>query len=451
VLLKAVGLLAAMTQAGIVPPVGSGTRLPIFTGFFTDIGDRQSIAADLSTFSAHVATLRRILDGADGGSLILLDELGSGTDPAEGAALAWAVLEALTRRGALTIATTHLGTLKTLASSVPGVVNGSLEFDPAGLSPTYRFTKGVPGRSYGLAIARRLGLDPALVDRATARVPAQERALDALLEAVEGRRRAVEAREAAVEGWDKEITARETTVGAREAAVAEREREARRREREAVWHAQEQARAYLLRARQTVEEALRRAEAPRSDAAREARRLVENAIREADQTEGAAVGSEEEERTGAAVEAGARVRVGSGALGVVEEVRGDGKITVITGNVRMVVPRDAVVALPGGAGRREGRATPGLGTAPAGPRVEAPFQIDLRGMRVDEAEAATIAALDAAVSADHPYLRIIHGRGTGAVRERVHRIVQADRRVARFALAPQAEGGAGVTVVELAP
>jgi DNA mismatch repair protein MutS2 len=141
--------------------------LPLCAQVFADIGDHQSIAADLSTFSAHVRMLKDVLDGADAGTLVLLDELGSGTDPAEGAALAWATLETLTRRGALTLATTHLGALKSLAAEEPGVVNGSLEFDVATLSPTYRFQKGLPGRSYGLAIARRFGVDSAVVARAT--------------------------------------------------------------------------------------------------------------------------------------------------------------------------------------------------------------------------------------------------------------------------------------------
>src|SRR5688572_3178266 len=198
VLLKAVGLAAALVQSGIIPPVGSGTRLPVFTRFYADIGDRQSIAASLSTFSAHVRTLRRVLDEADAATLVLLDEVGSGTDPAEGAALAAATLVSLTQRGSLTLATTHLGTLKDLASHTPGVVNASLQFDAATLTPTYRFQKGVPGRSYGLSIARRLGLPTDVLADAESRVPDAERGLDALLAQVEQRRRELEDREARI-------------------------------------------------------------------------------------------------------------------------------------------------------------------------------------------------------------------------------------------------------------
>ena len=201
-----------MAQSGVVPPVGAGSRLPAFGGFFADIGDRQSIAASLSTFSAHVVMLRRVLAEADAGSLVLLDEVGSGTDPAEGAALAAAILASLTVRGALTLATTHLGALKDLASHTPGVVNASLQFDAATLTPTYRFVKGVPGRSYGLAIARRLGVDAEVLADAETRVPDAERNLDALLAAVEERAREVRETQARLE------RARGGAVGARRAA-----------------------------------------------------------------------------------------------------------------------------------------------------------------------------------------------------------------------------------------
>ncbi|PYO77448.1 MAG: hypothetical protein DMD67_06565 [Gemmatimonadetes bacterium] len=187
VLIKAVGLLCLMAQSGIIPPIGPQSTLPLFTGVFADIGDRQSIAASLSTFSAHLAQLRDILEHAGAGSLVLLDEIGSGTDPAEGGALAAAILKTLTRRRALTLATTHLGALKQLAAETVGIVNASLQFDAETLTPTYRLLKGVPGRSYGLAIARRLGLASDVLDLAERAVPDTERALDALLATVEER------------------------------------------------------------------------------------------------------------------------------------------------------------------------------------------------------------------------------------------------------------------------
>ncbi|HMU62990.1 MAG TPA: hypothetical protein PKA66_14500, partial [Gemmatimonadales bacterium] len=198
VLLKAVGLIAALAQSGIIPPLGAASQLPVFTRFFADIGDHQSLAANLSTFSAHLAALRTILTDADAATLVLLDEIGSGTDPAEGAALAAAALLSLTRRGTMTLATTHLGALKTLPERDPGIVNASLQFDAETIRPTYRFEKGVPGRSYGLAIASRLGIDPAVLAEAEADVPRAARTLDALLADAERRSRALEAAEAAL-------------------------------------------------------------------------------------------------------------------------------------------------------------------------------------------------------------------------------------------------------------
>ncbi|MGD8279485.1 MAG: endonuclease MutS2, partial [Gemmatimonadota bacterium] len=185
VLLKAIGLLSALTQAGVIGPVGDGTRLPVFTDVFADIGDEQSIEASLSTFSAHLRNQREVLENAGAGTLVLMDEMGSGTDPVEGAALARSILLELVARGALTFATTHLGELKALAAESPAVVNASLQFDAAELRPTYRLAKGVPGRSYGLAIARRLGLPGTVLARAEAAMPKGERDLAVLLDEME--------------------------------------------------------------------------------------------------------------------------------------------------------------------------------------------------------------------------------------------------------------------------
>lgn len=445
VLLKAVALASALAQSGIVPPVGVGTALPLFTRFFADIGDRQSIAASLSTFSAHVRMLGRILADADDGTLVLLDEVGSGTDPAEGAALAAAVLVSLTERGTVTLATTHLGSLKTIATRVPGVVNASLQFDAATLTPTYRFLKGVPGRSYGLAIARRLGLPHAVVQDAEARVPEAERNLDALLAAVEARQRELAEQSAVLEERVLDADSLAARLAAQEASQSAREAELRRREKDAERQGREQARAFLLEARQRVEEALGAARGAVDEAAaREARRLVEEGIR----AEGAALAAADVEDAPAAVAVdrirpGQRVRVSTGSAGDVLEVRGDGRLVVRVGGMRMVVDAGSVtpVAEPPRAEKRSAPAEP-----PPGP--EARMEIDLRGMTGDEAETATLAAVDAAVLAEYPYLRIIHGMGTGVVRERVRRVLANDRRVRRFDFAARNQGGTGVTIAE---
>ncbi len=444
VLLKAVALLAAMAQSGIVPPVGPESSVPVFGRFYADIGDRQSIAASLSTFSAHVAILRRILDDADASALVLLDEIGSGTDPTEGGALASATLGALTTRGALTLATTHLGALKNLASHTPGVVNASLEFDAATLTPTYRLVKGVPGRSYGLAIARRLGIRADVLADAEARVPAVEKSLDQLLASVEERARELAADQAELEARRLETEGLAARLASQAESQAAREAELRKREKEAERRGREQARAFLLEARERVEAALDAARAATDEAAaREARRLVEEGIVAGAQTL-AAMEEEPPAAPGAAMSVGSRVRVGSSGVGAVAEIRSDGKLVVVVGAMRMVVEPGSVTLLPP-AERKSRRESPPADVPGA---ADAAFEIDLRGMTGDEAEAATVAAVDAAVLAEHPSLRIIHGMGTGVLRERVHRVVKGDRRVARFALAPRNQGGTGVTIVE---
>ncbi len=444
VLIKAVGLLCLLTQSGVIPPIGPHSRLPVFVRVFADIGDRQSIAASLSTFSAHVATLRDILAHADGQSLVLLDEIGSGTDPAEGAALAAATLRSLTRRHAVTLATTHLGALKRLATESVGIVNASLQFDADRLAPTYRLLKGVPGRSYGLAIARRLGVAADVLADAEHAVPDAERALDALLAAVEAKAQALAVRERAL--TDAETATREeaTRLAARGTTLGERERETARRERTQDARAHEQARAYLLEARKTVEAALGQARAAVDEAtAREARRMLERAIAEAKDdgwADGRMDGLHE-------VRVGDRVRTTGGTVGFVQELRADGAVVIEAGAVRIVARPETVATFEGSA--PEVRRAPAASAHPSiRPSADAASEVSLRGLRADEAESQLSRALDAAVLADLPHLRIIHGKGTGALRDLVQRLLEADPRVARWGFPPANQGGSGVTVAE---
>ena len=280
VLLKAIGLLAMMAQCGVPVPVAGGSRLPIFDDVFADVGDEQSIEASLSTFSAHLKHQGEILRLATSDSLVLMDELGSGTDPAEGAALGGAILETLTRRGAMTIATTHLGQLKLLATEVPGVVNASLQFDAALLAPTYRLIKGVPGRSYGISIARRLALPEEVLLVAESRLPTGERDLAMLLADVE-------AREAQLADRELEAERESRRIQSRIATVSDREKKAREKEKELERSSRVEARKYLLEARAEVERAIAAVKAAAAEAnvdaaaieakAREARRTIEEA------------------------------------------------------------------------------------------------------------------------------------------------------------------------------
>jgi DNA mismatch repair protein MutS2 len=448
VLLKAVGLISAMTQCGIIPPVGGGTTVPIFTSFFTDIGDRQSIAASLSTFSAHVKALRDILEHANDASLVLLDEVGSGTDPAEGAALAAAALLSLTGRRALTLASTHLGTLKQLAAASPGIVNASLEFDGGSLSPTYRFLKGVPGRSYGLAIARRLGVPDEVLRAAESQIPDSERHLDAVLAAAEQREREMNAREAALEERVSGLEILAARLTAQAQIQETREAELKKREREAEKQARKETKSYLIEARRRVEAAISTVQSAADEAkSREARRIVEEGINAEARALEEVEESERAERPAQQVTVGQRVRVGTGSVGEVKKMRGDGKIEVMVGVMRMVVETSTVTPL-GPEAARTPVAAPQTPTRAATGSRESPPEVDLRGMTGDEAEAAAIQAVDAAFLAERPFLRIIHGMGTGVVRERVRRVVSSDRRISKFGFAPANQGGTGVTIVE---
>jgi DNA mismatch repair protein MutS2 len=426
VLLKAVGLISAMVQSGVIPPVGAGTAVPVFRRIFSDIGDHQSIEANLSTFSAHVAALKSILLATDRGSLVLVDELGGGTDPQEGAALAGAVLMAVHTSGAVTIATTHLGELKELAARHDGVVNASLEFDGETLAPTYRFLKGKPGRSYALAIAKRLGMPAEVLETADNLTPDAAKTLEATLSDLERREAALTRLEDEVSSLQGKLEAEmikatrerdELTAGLEQLAARERELERSGRA---------QARKFLLEARKRVEDALGTARAAVNEAtAREARRLVEDGVKQ----EGDALKRLEE----GAKEKGWKVtgrEKGEGVRDKGEGVRGKGEHSSDQG-VGPAVQKAS------------------LDTPYALPLTPSPSQIDLRGLRVDEAQLEVQQAIDGAVVADMPILRIIHGKGTGALKAAVGELLKSDRRVASFKLADPREGGSGVTVVEL--
>jgi DNA mismatch repair protein MutS2 len=411
VLLKAVGLFSCLVQSGIVPPLGEGSTLPIFTDVLTDIGDHQSIEASLSTFSAHVARLKQVLETAGNTSLVLLDELGGGTDPLEGAALAGAVLLALNDRRAVTLATTHLSQLKDLAARTHGVVNANLAFDAETLSPTYRFEVGRPGRSYGLAIARRLGLSDDVLAQADALTPEEARSLEAALAEVERR----EARLREIESETAALNARlerdRASLERRNAELSERLADLETRERESERSGREHARRFLLDARKRVEEALALARAAVTEAtAKEARRLVEKGV----STEADALRQLEE-----LAAKGWRVKGGS-------------------------QPRGKANVVPAASEQPVRDRSPSVGAD-----VETPSsELDLRGLRADEAEALVISRLDQAVMADLAVMRIIHGKGTGALRAAVGEVLRADSRVEAFRLAPPEQGGSGVTIVE---
>ena len=466
VLLKALALISLLAQSGVPAPVGDGSRVAVYHDVFADVGDEQSIQASLSTFSAHLKNLTEIVGAADHRSLVLVDELGSGTDPVEGAALGGAILEELTARGTTTVATTHLGALKELATEVPGVVNASLQFDAVALAPTYRLLKGVPGRSYGIAIARRLAMPDAIVERATERIPKGERDVDALLADLEARETALA---------DRETLADELVESgrARTQRLAEREKAVRERERQAEKQARQEARRYLLDARKEIDRTLKELKQVAADAAgvtpqvlderaREARRKAEELAAQQQEHLGRLDREEHNaERRGRPGErplnagrsvapappvVGDTVEVGTlgGKLGKLLEVRGKEGVVGV-GALKMTVPLASLAKSKQQIPKPE-VVIPVLGDVP---EVHAAREVDLRGMRFDEVDDVLLPALDNAVRADLRSLRIIHGKGTGALRERVTELLRKDTRARSFRMGLWNEGGAGVTVVEL--
>ena len=278
VFLKSVGLTAALAQSGAIPPVGPGTRLPVFNSFFADVGDQQSIADSLSTFSAHLRNLKDTVEDAGSRSLVLVDEPGTGTDPKEGEALGRALVETLAERGCTAVVTSHLGALKRLAAPGSRIVNASLEFDADRLMPTYRFVKGRPGRSYGLSIARGLGFPASVLDRAERYRDRAEARVDELLASLEQKERQAAQRAGDAKREQERVSALRTDL---ESATAK----LRSRERAHAEKSKGDARRMLLDARKEVEQAIARLEeevrrgAELEEAARAARRRVEEAAR----------------------------------------------------------------------------------------------------------------------------------------------------------------------------
>lgn len=468
VLLKSIGLLSALAQSGIVPPVDAGTRLPVFSSFFAVIGDEQSIEDSLSTFSAQVSHLLHILEEADGRSLVLVDEIGGNTDPAEGSALAAAFLLEMARSAGLAVATTHFGQLKSLAGEDSRVVNASLQFDSEQLRPTYRLIRDRPGRSFALEIAERIGLPEDLLEEARSRLSREERAMEGVLSELEEREDELERLTAELRHERRELEEHGEELEEREEAVERREAEVERA-------AQERAEEYLLEAREEVEEAIRRLEeeyeehlgeaagaegaeareAERREAASEARAAVEEAVRERRRRSPEVPAPDREAESGGApgdLEEGDTVVVRSlDGRGQLQELRGD-RAVVLKGGVRLTVDRSELERVPEGeedADRGNRPGSPPSRGAEARPDFDASSEVDLRGERTDEVEGPLMTALDAAIVADLPRLRVIHGKGTGALRQRVRELLSDEGRIRGFREGGPGEGGSGVTIVEL--
>jgi DNA mismatch repair protein MutS2 len=445
VLLKTLGLAAAMAQSGL--PVAAGEagrppRLPWFDSLLADIGDEQSIEASLSTYAGHLTNLARIVREAGAGTLVLIDELGSGTDPDEGAALSQAILEEVLRSEARGLVTTHLAPLKVFASDTPGVRNAAMRFDVDGLRPTFRLQIGQPGRSYALAIAERLGLGGSVLERAAEVLGPEGERLERLLATLERQREELAGRVAEADA------AREVAVREADTLRAEIER-LRAREDELIADAAARAdaelQATLQRATRAERSARHEGGEARSQALEEIRRLREQARRTA---------RPRPERTPDAAprgpEVGSRVRVPSyDAEGQVVELRGR-RALVQLGLLKVEVGLDEVELLRDGGDGGGAQAGPGGGARPA-PAFAAGFddELNVRGERVEQALDKIRDFVLEAHAMKVGRVRILHGKGTGALRDAVRDYLKRERRVERYEDAVPYEGGHGVTVAYL--
>jgi DNA mismatch repair protein MutS2 len=450
VALKTAGLLSLMAQAGLPVPADRGSRVPVFSQVFADIGDEQSIEQSLSTFSSHMTHIIRILDAADARSLVLLDELAAGTDPAEGAALARAILLRLLELGALTVATTHHGELKAFAHSTPGVTNASVEFNVETLSPTYHLTIGLPGRSNALEIAQRLGMPRAIIGDARDSIAPEQRQVDELLsdirrerEDATSARRAEEVARRESEEIRARLEERLETVEDERARLVERARDEIERETERV-------KALLAQAE-------RDAEAARTDAAEKKLRQAAEEARKATERQQRSLRPRPKAAAKASAPAGPRpeeIRAGDmvwlrgmdrfGEAMSAPDARGEVEIRLGALKSRIKLAQVERVQRPHPS-QAHGQVTADLAPPPdVGPELE------VRGQTVDEALPVVERYLDDAFRAALPEVRIIHGKGTGTLRRVVRETLAKHPFVSSYEEAQREYGGEGVTIVKLA-
>ena len=448
VALKTVGLLALMHQAGLHVPADPDSILPVFSGVYADIGDEQSIEQNLSTFSSHMTTIIDVLRRAGPGSLVLLDELGAGTDPVEGSALAQAVIRTLLRRDVLAMATTHYSELKLFAYATPGVSNASVEFDVETLSPTFELTIGLPGRSNALAIAQRLGLPQEIIDEATALVAPESLQADALLAEIKAARaEAQEALARARASRDEAEALRERL--ARELAAIEETR------RQVIEEARAQVQCELegVRAELRAISAGLATETLTQDWLRQAAERVRQLEKEALPAPPPAPPA----MPSGPLEVGDTVFVPSlGQTGELLSLAGD-EAEVQVGSFRLRT-RAAGLELrhraPSRSGSRTGPGSEGVeasGLTRVSQVTPAPaMELDLRGRRVEDALPELDKYIDSAYLAGLPFVRIIHGKGTGTLRQVVREALAQHPLVASYKAGEREEGGEGVTVAQLA-
>ena len=443
--LKTIGLLALMAQTGLHIPAHPESEISLFKSIYADIGDEQSIEQSLSTFSGHITNIIRILERADTSSLVILDELGAGTDPQEGAALARALLTHLLERGITCLVTTHHPELKAFAHATSGVINASVEFDLETLQPTYHLTIGLPGRSNALSIAERLGLPTEIVGAARQEIdPADLRAEDLLDEIYRQRDQSRQARQRA-EGAKREAEGMRGELAERLEAIEDERREvleqARQEAEDEVKNVRDEIRALrkeLRQARQPLE-VIRQVEEKIEQLAEEVEIPVERHVPDIVPMSGP-------------IRLGSKVLVRSldkeGIVGALGEEKAEVQIGVLRVRARL-----SELVLVGGDEKptddRRSETAVDSHRSVVGSHPSPGVELDLRGQRADESLELLENYLDRAFLARLPWVRIIHGKGTGKLRKVVREALQQYPQVTSFEAGKQNEGGEGVTIAEL--
>jgi DNA mismatch repair protein MutS2 len=462
VALKTAGLLTAMAQAGLHIPAAGGSRLPVFRSLFADIGDEQSIAANLSTFSWHVTNIAAMDRELSLPALVLLDEVGAGTDPVEGGALGMAIIDHFRQRGATVIATTHYDALKSYAATTAGVTCAAFGFDPDTFAPTYRLLYGTPGRSLALEMASRIGLNPAIVEAARGNLTDRETQLAEHLARVDRELRDLERGRDALARDRAAVESTQARLGLREDAVRQREEQVKRRLNEQLDERLRAARREIdtviddlkRRTSTLVRDASRRSAAAlvstgetgalRADAVRAVDEALD-ALRDRTAGAGAASPAAVPDQTGRAPRPGDRVAVGGlGLEGTLVSVQGHTAEVDVRGKRLRAAIRDLRLLVAAGASAERVHVNVALQ-----PRDSVPTDLNVVGCTVDEALSRAERFLDETLLGEQRTIRVIHGHGTGQLRKAIAAFLKEHPLVVRFASAPPEAGGGGVTVVEL--
>ena len=451
VTLKTIGLLNVMAQCGLHIPADDGSGVPVYRHVLADIGDEQSIEQNLSTFSAHMTNIVHILGECDADSLLLFDELGAGTDPTEGAALAIAVIEHARKMGANVAATTHYAELKVYATNENGIQNASCEFDVETLSPTYKLLVGVPGKSNAFAISERLGLSKEIIDDAKARIGVQNASFEATIEKLEQTRALLER--------DRAETAkklREAEESAKKAAFLRAELSVRLEK--ADEKAKRDAERIIAEARQTAENTFAELDEMRrkmndDEQTQEINHARSELRRKLNESQGklkakAPEQPKEEKKSARDVRAGDTVEIKSmGVKAEVIDVNPDGTLNLRAGIMNVKLKPDDVYLIEGHAAKQKKQSVTLAGST--APRAAVSPEIDLRGMESIEAVNAAEQYIDSAVMGKLKTVTIIHGKGTGALRAAVQQMLKRNKAVKSYRLGRFGEGESGVTIVEL--